>query len=63
MSDFKIPSSPVFVTNLGYRDRQAWERRNDDERVKPLDGVQLVKVQPGQRRSGQTGSESCACVG
>jgi hypothetical protein len=34
-----------------------------DERVKPLDGIQLVQIQPGQRRSGQAGSEACTCAG
>jgi hypothetical protein len=33
------------------------------EHVKPLNGIQLVQVQPGQRRSGQAGNESCACAG
>jgi hypothetical protein len=47
----------------GYRATKAWERGNDDEQVKPLDGIQLVQIQPGQRRSGQAGSESCTCAG
>ena len=33
------------------------------EHVKPLNGIQLVQIQPGQRRSGRAGSESCTCVG
>jgi len=33
------------------------------EHVKPLNGIQLVQIQPGQSRSGQAGSESCTCVG
>src|SRR4030095_14685139 len=33
------------------------------EHVKPLDGIQLVRIQPGQRCSEQAGSESCTCVG
>jgi hypothetical protein len=46
-----------------YRATKAWERGNKYERVKPLDGIQLVKIQPGQRRSGQAGSESGTGVG
>jgi hypothetical protein len=33
------------------------------ELVKPFKGVQLVKVQSGQSRSGQAGRESCAWPG
>jgi len=32
-------------------------------RLKPLNGIQLVKLQPGQRRSGQAGSEPCLSPG
>jgi hypothetical protein len=32
-------------------------------RLKPLDGIQLAKLQPGQRRSGQAGSEPCLSPG
>jgi hypothetical protein len=32
-------------------------------RPKPLNGVQLVKIQPGQSRSGQAGSEPCLSSG
>ena len=30
---------------------------------KPLDGIQLVRIQPGQSRSGQAGSEPCLSWG
>jgi hypothetical protein len=55
--------SPEFTQTGSYRARKAWERGNNHERVKPLNGIQLVQIQPGQRRSGQAGSESCACIG
>ena len=42
---------------------KARERRIRDESVKPLKEVQLVKVQPGQSRSGQAGSECCLSPG
>ena len=42
---------------------KAWERGNPCERMKPFEGVQLVKVQSGQSRSGQAGSESCLSPG
>src|SRR5215831_17786153 len=32
-------------------------------RLKPLDGIQLVKIRPGQRRSGQAGCEPCLSPG
>ena len=38
---------------------KARKRGNHDEVAKPLVGVQLVQVQPGQSRSGQAGSECC----
>jgi len=31
--------------------------------MKPFNGILLVKVQPGQSRSGQPGSESCHSTG
>jgi hypothetical protein len=31
--------------------------------MKPLTGIQLVRVQPGQSRSGRAGSESCHSLG
>ena len=36
---------------------------SDHESVKPISGVQLVQVQPGQSRSGQAGSECCHSPG
>jgi hypothetical protein len=51
------------MNDRGIAPGKAWKRKSDRERVKPLDGVQLVKIQSGQRRSGQAGSESCACAG
>jgi len=42
---------------------KAQDRRIWDESVKPIKGVQLVQVQPGQSRSGQAGSESCHSSG
>jgi hypothetical protein len=38
-------------------------RGESDEHLKPLNGIQLVRIQPGQSRSGQAGSESCTCAG
>jgi hypothetical protein len=38
---------------------EARQGRNAHEHVKPLNGIQLAKIQLGQRRSGQAGSESC----
>jgi hypothetical protein len=42
---------------------KARKRGNQDELAKPLVGVQLVQVQPGQSRSGQAGSECCHSPG
>ncbi len=42
---------------------KVWERGSLYEQVKPFVGVQLVKVQPGQSRSGQASSESCSSPG
>jgi hypothetical protein len=42
---------------------KARKRGNQDELAKPLVGVQLVQVQPGQSRSGQVGSECCHSPG
>jgi hypothetical protein len=61
------PTETVYATTLvntpGYRATKALEKGNDDERVKPLDGIQLVQIQPGQCRCGRAGGESCTCVG
>jgi len=46
-----------------HRATKPWQGEERDEHVKPLNGIQLVRIQPGQRRNGQAGSESCACVG
>lgn len=43
--------------------RQLGRGGSSDERVKPLIGAQRVQVPPGQRRSGQAGSESCHSPG
>jgi len=45
------------------RATKAWQGRSVHEHVKPLNGIQLVQIQPGQRRGGQAGSESCTCAG
>ena len=40
-----------------YRATKTWKRRSV-EHVKPLDGIQLVQIQPGQRHSGQAGGRT-----
>jgi hypothetical protein len=52
-----------FRGNPGYRAGKARERRIRNESVKLLKGVQLVKVQSGQSRSWQAGSECCLSPG
>ncbi len=52
-----------FVNYPGYRATKSVAEEERHERVKPLNGIQLVQIQPGQRRSGQAGSESCTCAG
>jgi hypothetical protein len=44
-------------------DRSLGEEDFMHEWMKPLNGIQLVQVQPGQNRSGQAGSACCACIG
>ena len=43
--------------------RESAEEGEPGEMAKPLVGVQLVQVQPGQSRSGQAGSECCHSPG
>ena len=50
--------------NPGYSARRKPGRGGfDHELMKPLIGIQLVEVQPGQSRSGQAGSACCAVSG
>ena len=50
--------------NPGYSARRKPGRGGfDHESMKPLIGIQLVEVQPGQSRSGQAGSACCAVSG
>jgi hypothetical protein len=52
------------VRNAGYRAKQSLGQEElGHEIVKPVKGIQLVKIQPGQSRSGQAGSESCHSSG
>ncbi len=60
MNELTMHRAPLELT-LSRHESVAEEER--DEHVKPLNGIQLVKIQPGQRRSGQAGSESCTCAG
>jgi hypothetical protein len=52
---------PTLTNRASRHESVAEEERH--EHVKPLRGIQLVQIQPGQRRSGQAGSESCTCAG
>jgi hypothetical protein len=52
----------AFMNSPGYRATKSVAGEERDEHVKPLNGIQLVQIQPGQRRSGQAGSESCTCA-
>jgi len=49
--------------NVGIALGKVRKRRICSESVKPFIGVQLVKVQPGQSRSGQAGSKCCHAAG
>ena len=70
----RFPGKSAPVTGLMLGISAGWESRlsrqeksgkggTEDERVKPFSEIQLVKVQPGQSRSGQARSESCLSPG
>ena len=68
---YNQPRALPFAGPTNYRDikgralsrQESVGEEERSEHVKPLNGIQLVQIQPGQRRSWQAGSESCTCVG